>query len=76
MDLRVVAQQAARQRIDRRAVANIDPHKAVARIANDVGQALEVAGVGQHVEVDHVVVRVLDQEAAEVGADEAGAAGD
>ena len=42
----------------------------------DVGQVGAVAGVGEHVEGDHVVVGVLlDPVADEVGADEAGTAG-
>ena len=58
-------------------VADVAATKRVARVALEVAQVLEVAGVGQRVEVDDQVARPLAaQQADEVRADEAGAAGD
>ena len=52
-------------------------HEGVAGVVLDVAQVLEVAGVGELVEVDDLDVVVLGEHVAhEVGADEAGAAGD
>ena len=64
------------RRLDRVTLADVRAHEAVSRIISNVRQALQVARVGQRIEIDDVMVRVLYQETAEVGTDEAGSAGD
>ena len=58
------------------AVADVDPAKAVALAVVDGPQRREVAGIGQLVEVEHVVSRLGQQVPDQGRADEAGAAGD
>ena len=60
---------------DRAGVADVGPLEAVARIIGNAGKIVEVAGIGQLVEVEHLVLRVGDQVAHHGRADEAGAAG-
>ncbi len=57
-------------------VADVALNEAVAGVVLDVAQVVEVAGVGELVEVDDIVVVMAQEPAHEVGADEAGAAGD
>jgi len=58
-------------------VADVPAHERVARVALDVAQVLEVAGVGEFVEVDDLDVLMGAQQVTdEVRADEPGAAGD
>ena len=68
----VLGQQAR----DQRTVANVAMHKHMARIALQAGQVVQVAGVGELVEVEHGLVRAAEPVEHEVGAYEAGAAGD
>ncbi len=61
----------------RGAVADVGAHEHVPGVALQVAQVLEVAGVGQDVDVDDQVVRAGAPHQANVGgADESGAAGD
>lgn len=57
-------------------VAEVGLDEVVLGVAVEVAEGFEVAGVGEFVEVDDVEVFFEDEEADEVGADEAGAAGD
>ena len=57
-------------------VADVAVDELQARMAHHLGEVLEVARVGERVERDHVVIRVLQQVADEVRRDEPGAAGD
>ena len=67
----------SRRLAHQRSVADVASHEGVARIGLDVAEVREVAGVGQLVEVDDVVVGVRAQDVPhEVGTDEARAAGD
>ena len=61
---------------DDSAITDIAAHEAVARVAFHIAQVVQVAGVGELVQVDHVVVVLRQHVADEVAADEAGAAGD
>jgi len=63
-------------RVHRGRFGDVRPHERVALVLLDVGQVLEVAGVGQCVDVDDLVVAAEQQHAHEVRADEAGTAGD
>ncbi len=64
------------QGLDQRLIADIALHEAVRRQRLDVREALQVAGIGQQIEVDDAVTRMPAQPVAnEVGADKAGAAG-
>ena len=57
-------------------VADVDFREGVTRMRGDRGEVVEIAGVGQGIEVHDLVVRVGDQVAHHRGSDEAGAAGD
>ena len=61
---------------DERGVANVAVDERQALVAHHVGEVLEIAGVRQRVERDHLVPRVRQQVADHVRGDEAGAAGD
>jgi hypothetical protein len=62
---------------DKIPVADVAPDELVADVASDVVQVVEVAGVGQLVEVDDPDVGICGQEEMdEVAADESGPAGD
>ena len=57
-------------------VADVGPDELVVRHVLDVLKGREIAGIGEFVDVDDVVVRIfVDEEPDYVGADEAGAAG-
>ena len=58
----------------RGSVAYIRLDKGVARIVFDVAEVIEVAGVGQRVDIDDVVVVIFEHVMDEVGADKARAA--
>lgn len=62
--------------LERGTVADVGVFKGVTRGAGHGGEGLEVAGVGEFVEVDDALAGVLDQVADKGGADKAGAAGD
>ncbi len=64
------------QGIDQGAVAQVALHEVVAGIALQAGQVLQVAGVGEFVEVDHGLVTLGQPVEHEVATNEAGAAGD
>ena len=57
-------------------VADVALDEDVARITLQGGEVLEVAGVGQRVEVDDRFIRLRQPVEDEIAADEAGAAGD
>ena len=61
--------------LDGRPITDVGPHEGVVRIRLDLAQILEVASVGQHVEV-HDSITAFEQQTNEVRADEAGTAGD
>jgi len=63
------------QAVEQRAVADVALDEDVARIVLERGQGLEIAGVGELVEVDDRFVALGDPVEDEIGADEAGAAG-
>ncbi len=63
------------QAVDQRAVADVALHEDVVRIALERRQGLEVAGIGQLVEVDDGLVALREPVENEIGADEAGAPG-
>ena len=68
---------AAQRLADDGGVADVAVHEGVAGVVLDVAQVLEVAGVGELVEVHDLDVVVPGEHVAhEVGADEPGAAGD
>ncbi|MNO03593.1 hypothetical protein D3C81_2243520 [compost metagenome] len=58
------------------AVADIQLFEGVAWTGTDLGERLEVAGIGQLVDVDHAVAGVADEVTDDGRTDEAGAAGD
>ena len=59
------------------AVADVAAHEGVVRLVRQIGQVFRVTGIGELVEVDYLQVRAGgQQEADEVGADEAATAGD
>ena len=62
--------------LERGAVADIGLLEGVARVAGHGGKRLQVAGVGEFVEINDALVGVLDQVADKGGADKAGTAGD
>jgi hypothetical protein len=64
------------QLVQCRAVADVGVAEHMARVAGQVRERFEVAGVGQLVDVDDAPVAFGDQQANQGGADEAGAAGD
>ena len=57
-------------------IADVALDEDVARIALQSGEVLEVAGVGQRIEVDDRFIRLRQPVEDEIAADEAGAAGD
>ena len=62
---------------DQRAVANVTVDEAVVRAFLDAGQVFRIAGIGERVQIDDAIFRMmLAPVMNEVGADEAGAAGD
>ncbi|MNE67255.1 hypothetical protein D3C80_1628530 [compost metagenome] len=61
---------------DRYAVADIGLQELVTRVVRNAGQRLEVAGVGQLVEVEHLVPGVVEQVANQRRADKARTASD
>jgi hypothetical protein len=64
------------QAVDQRAVPDVALHEGVPGVALQGGQVLEVARVGQGVEVDDGLIGLAQPVQHEVAADEAGAAGD
>ena len=68
---RVSAQQAP----DQRAVADIAVHEVVARVARNACKIVQVAGIGQLVEVDDRLVMLRQPVEHEVGTNEAGTTG-
>ena len=61
--------------LDRVPVADVGLHEAVARIAGDVAQRLEIAGIGEFVDVADLVIGLADQEPAHGRSDETRASG-
>ena len=61
---------------DHRAVADIGLQELVVRVVRDAGQRFEVAGVGQLVEVEHLVLGVIEQVANQRRTNKTRAAGD
>jgi hypothetical protein len=61
------------QAFDRVAVANVGMHEAVAWIAGNISQRLEVSGVCQLVEIAHLMVGLADQQSTHRRSNEAGA---
>jgi len=57
-------------------VADVALHEDMARVAFQAGQVVQVAGVGQLIQVEHGLVTAAKPVEYEVGANEAGAAGD
>ena len=68
----VFTQQAS----DQFGVGDVALDEDVARIAGQTGECVEVAGIGQPIEVDHPHVGLFEDMMDEVAADEAGAARD
>ncbi len=68
----VLGEQAA----DLGGVADVHFFKGITRVAGDAGDRIEVAGIGQAIDVDYPVIGVGDQVADDGGTDETGAAGD
>lgn len=64
------------QGIDQGTVAQVALHKTVLRLALQAGQVFEVARVGELVEVDDGLIGLGAPVEHEIGANEAGAAGD
>ena len=58
------------------AVGDVAVNELVARLPLEIGEAFAVPRVGEFVEHDHAEVRLREQQAHEVAADEPGAAGD
>ena len=61
---------------DTRLVGDIGLDEFIAAVAGDSQQRLQVARVGQLVEVEHLMIGVIDQVTNQGRADETGAAGD
>ena len=57
-------------------VGNVGLHEAIAGMIGNTGQRLEVAGIGQLVEVKHLMLGVIQQMTNQCRANKAGAAGD
>ena len=57
-------------------IADVDLREGIARIVGDGCEVVEVAGVGELVEAEHLMRRIRDQMAHDRRSDEAGAAGD
>ena len=67
----------ARQLTDQFTIPDVPANKAIALVAFEVRKVLGVAGVGQGVQIDEGMLRMLAQHVAhEVGPDEAAAAGE
>ncbi|MOA37532.1 hypothetical protein D3C78_1591310 [compost metagenome] len=66
----------AENALDCGALADIHLLEGIPRAGTGFGQGLEVASVGQLVEVDHIVCGVADDVANDRRADETGATGD
>jgi hypothetical protein len=64
------------KRIQGRPIADVGAAEDVARMVDQVGQRFQVAGVGQFVDIHHLPVRLVEQQAHQCRADETGAAGD
>ena len=65
------------QPVDQLGVADVAVHEAVVGGVVDVFEVLQVTGVGERIQVDDAILRMgLEPVADEIGADEAGAAGD
>ena len=64
------------QRRDQRAVADVAAHEIMPRVIGQRREVAQVAGVGEQVEIDHRLAGRGEPVQHEVGADEAGAAGD
>ena len=58
------------------AVADVHLFEGVAVAVTGFGQAFEIAGVSEFVEVDHIIAGVADDVAMDGGADKAGTASD
>jgi len=71
-----IGPEAGDRRLHGRAVADVGPNEAVARAVRDRRQGGQVAGIGQHVEVQHLVIRLADQVANQGRADKACPSGD
>ena len=66
----------AQQRSDEVAVPDVPAHEGVARVIGERRQVAEVARVGELVEIDDGIPAGREPIEHEIGADEAGAAGD
>ena len=64
----------AKQPLDLGPLPNVDVLEDMARMSPNVDQGIEVAGVGQRIDVDDRGIRLVDELTDERGADEAGAA--
>ena len=64
------------QAIDQGAVTDVALHEDMARVALQAGQVVQVAGIGELVEVDDALRVAGKPVEYEVGADETGASGD
>ncbi|MDT4871067.1 hypothetical protein FQZ97_1061770 [compost metagenome] len=71
-----VGLEAGQRRADGLAVGDIGLEELVARIGRDGSQGFEVAGIGQLVEVEHLMPGFGQQMANKSRTDEAGSAGD
>jgi len=61
--------------IDRTGVSNVDPSKLVAWMIGNVGQRIQIPGIGQRVNIEHLMT-LSQGHANEIGADETGTASD
>ena len=59
-----------------RAITDVAAHEAVARVVGDLGQRFKHAGVGQLVEIEHLVAAVVHQVPDERRPDESGPSSD
>ena len=64
------------QPVDQRAIADLSVHEHMPRIAPQPVEVVQVARVGERVEVDHRLAAAREPIQDEIAADEAGAAGD
>ena len=64
------------QLVDQRAVTDVTLHEDMTGVTDERRQRLAVAGIGQLVEIDDGLVVLREPVEYEIGADEAGAAGD
>src|SRR5690606_17575914 len=65
----------AQRRDDALGIGNIGLNEAIPWACIDLGQRFQIAGIGQLVEVEHLVLGVLNQMADQRRSDEAGSAG-